>query len=250
MGGSAGYSGVALSVAGDVGPVKIGRNLIGGSVTGAAYTLGGRLRRERRKYRERQHRRLHLCRLGHEHGHVAQAASIRAGDDLGAVIVRGSLHGNATSPIILSARGEATPTPTRDLAIKSVSIGGRVASALILGGYSTGVSAADTTTAFVNNDAQIGPVTVGRDWLASSLVAGILDAGNNGFGNAGDTPDGAGAISRIASIVSAESSPAAATAATTSASPPSPSAASSRSTSPPHSTLQRTSSRSLRSPRT
>jgi hypothetical protein len=134
-------------------------------------------------------------------GTLQRSASIRAGDDLGAVVVKGSLHGNATSPIILSARGEATPTLTRDLAIKSVSIGGRVASALILGGYSTAVSAADTTTAFVNNDAQIGPVTVGRDWLASSLVAGILDAGNNGFGNAGDTPDGAGAISRIASII-------------------------------------------------
>ena len=124
-----------------------------------------------------------------------------AGDDLGAVVVKGSLHGNATSPIILSARGEDAPTATRDLAIQSLSIGGSVERAFILGGYSLSVVASTTTAAFVNNDAQIGRVTVGGDWRASSLVAGILDAGNNGFGNATDTPDGAGAISRIASIV-------------------------------------------------
>ncbi|HJZ90439.1 MAG TPA: hypothetical protein VKE40_06170, partial [Gemmataceae bacterium] len=57
-----------------------------------------------------------------------------------------------------------------------------------------------------NADAQIGAVTVGGDWVASTIVAGVMD-GNNGFGNSRDTKIvGSGAtdrpeiVSKIASI--------------------------------------------------
>ena len=56
----------------------------------------------------------------------------------------------------------------------------------------------------VNPDAHIGRVLVKGDWIASSLVAGVADVTNDGFGGndaviAGDTtPD---VLSRIASVV-------------------------------------------------
>jgi hypothetical protein len=56
----------------------------------------------------------------------------------------------------------------------------------------------------VNPDARIGRVLVKGDWSASSLVAGIADATNDGFGRndtviAGDdTPN---VVSKIASVV-------------------------------------------------
>jgi hypothetical protein len=195
MGGTAGFSGVALSVAGDVGPVKIGRNLIGGSIAGtaslsvsgyvesdesiASLTIGGSI----------------FAGWDTSTGTLQRSASIRAGDDLGAVVIRGSMHGDSTSPIILSARGEAAPTATRDLAIKSVSIAGSVGHAFILGG-------ADVNLNAVNGNAQLGAITVGRDWLAGSISAGV-SAGGDGFGNANDAlivGASAAIVARIASI--------------------------------------------------
>src|SRR5262249_12149917 len=130
-------------------------------------------------------------------GTLQKSGSIRAGDDLGPVTIRGSLHGNATSRVIISGRGEALPlaVPTRDLAIKSVSIGGSVERTFLLGGASVDLDG-------VNGDAQIGPIHVSGDWVASSVSAGVA-AGGDGFGNPNDTLI-AGAsttiIARIASI--------------------------------------------------
>lgn len=133
---------------------------------------------------------------------LTRNASIRAGDDIGSLTVKGGLVGNQVgipSAVIISARGQAFPVPTRNVAIGKLAIGGSVEFAQILAGY-----AVDLTPK--NADAQIGAVTVGRDWIASNLAAGVVDGGN-GFGTAPDfkisgagTTDTAGIVSKITSI--------------------------------------------------
>jgi hypothetical protein len=177
--------------AGDVGPVTIGRDLVGGSITGsasldgsgfvvalgriAAVKVGGSI----------------ISGVDDSTGRLTTNATILAGDDLGSLTVRGSLVGhrgpNGDSPVVISARGQAAPGPAADLAIGRVTVGGRVEFARILAGY-------DPTGHPVNGDAQIGPVSVGGDWVASSLVAGVMNApsGNTQFGTPGDQPIAAG----------------------------------------------------------
>ena len=74
---------------------------------------------------------------------------------------------------------------------------GRVENSHILAGY-------DATGVVANGHARIGNVTVGADWIASDLVAGV-DAGPNGFfGTDDDFAVGGGGFaspSRIASII-------------------------------------------------
>jgi hypothetical protein len=139
---------------------------------------------------------------------LTRNASIRAGDDLGALSVRGSLIGNAgdgtaanLSRVIISARGQATlaANATLDLAIKSVSIGGRVERAQILAGYSVNLG--------TDGPGSIGMVTVGGDWIASDLVAGADEDDDPGapnlFGDFDDIPitaPGTTLIARIAAI--------------------------------------------------
>jgi len=201
IGGPVNYSGNINGVDG-IASVTLGRNLIGGSISGTASSVGAGL-----LYSEGG--RIGSVTIGGSIFAGSDASTgtitrsgIRAADDIGAIVVRGSLHGSAASPVIISAVGEATPTATRDTAIKSLSVGGSVGRALILGGYGTNVTAANTPLAFTNNDAQIGAVSVGGNWTASSLVAGVRDLGNNGFGNGDDDLGAAsGAIARIASVV-------------------------------------------------
>lgn len=71
-----------------------------------------------------------------------------------------------------------------------LSVAGQVSHAEILAGY-------DRTGAAVNGDVRIGAVTIARDWIASSLVAGVT-AGTEGSGLiAGGSP---AVVARIASI--------------------------------------------------
>jgi hypothetical protein len=68
------------------------------------------------------------------------------------------------------------------IAIKSLSVAGRVEFADILGGYDTNGNGDPS-----NPDAQIGTVTIGGDWIASNLVAGVV-ADNAFFGDGDDDP--------------------------------------------------------------
>lgn len=133
-------------------------------------------------------------------GALTKNATIRAGNDIGSLAVKGSLigHGNTgtgASPVVISARGQAVPGVTTDLAIGKIRIGGRVEFANILAGYGTGLSA-------LNGDAQIGAVKVGGDWAASNLVAGAQNvaSGNTNFGDVNDASIGAGSAGIIAKI--------------------------------------------------
>src|SRR5262249_27907302 len=160
-----------------LGAVRIAGDLVGGSAFGtanltdsgfirgkriASVTLGGSL----------------IAGTNSTSGSFVDNGAIRADDDIGSVFINGSIVGNKTNPAIISARGEATPTATSDVAIGSLAWLGRVERASILAGV-------DAAGVAQNADAQIGNVVIGGDWIASSIAAGVV-AGNGFFGDTGD----------------------------------------------------------------
>jgi hypothetical protein len=186
----------------DLGAVKIGHDLTGGNITGSAsldgagailasgriasVTIGGSI----------------VSGIDNSSGSLTRDATIRAGNDIGSLVVKGSIFGNVTangaSPVIISARGQAVQGKTTDLAFGKISIGGGVQYANILAGY-------DINLNDLNGDAQIGAVTVGGDWAASNLVAGVKNfdvPANTQFGNIADASIGAGNANISATIAS------------------------------------------------
>jgi hypothetical protein len=72
-------------------------------------------------------------------GDLTASGSIRASNDIGSIVVKGSLirngNPNGDSQVIISARGQLNPILRNpDVAIQSLTIGGRVDRAQILGG--------------------------------------------------------------------------------------------------------------------
>jgi hypothetical protein len=137
---------------------------------------------------------------GHDNtsGTFANNGAIRVGHDLGTVLIKGNVIGTFGSPAIISARGDAEPTATSDVAIGSLRVLGSVVSAQILAGVNQ-----DGTNR--NADAQINSVFVGNNWTDSSIAAGA-NPGANGYGD-GDVKmsgaavkDEAGLLSRIKSL--------------------------------------------------
>jgi hypothetical protein len=210
LGGFTNETGEVRSL-GAIGSIKIGGNIIGGraftnqdgSSGGieagriASVTIGGSIRAGDNAGRER-------------------SGAIRVANDIGAITVKGSLVGWPADPndmnstvtrVLISARGQAgLPTSaTSDVAIKSIRVGGHVELTQILAGF-------DVTAKPVNADAQIGTVTVGGDWTASDLIAGVMDPSLiNRFGESDDVkidemaatgqPESALIVSKIASLV-------------------------------------------------
>lgn len=202
LGGLGGDSG-QIDVAGAVGSIKIGGNIEGGvhSGTGSRQDIGfigaGRIGN------------LFvggsiIAGINNGPGTLFYSGAVRVTDDIGSIVVKGSLIGNSTNPVLITARGQATPGATADVAIKSLTIGGRVELTDILAGY-----AAISPPFATNADAQIGAVVVGGDWIASNLIAGVQDDGgpqrNVFFGDGDDQKitggtDTTARISKIASI--------------------------------------------------
>lgn len=103
--------------------------------------------------------------------------SITSGTDIGTLSVTHDLVGTAGAPVEIAAFGkEIAPTKGVDLALKTLSVGGRVEWTNVV----LGVSAAGD-----NADASIGTVKVGGDWIASSLRAATLP-GTDTFTGTGD----------------------------------------------------------------
>jgi hypothetical protein len=198
-GGSADDTGYIFS-GGELGPVKIARDVIGGSVTDAAslddtgliqgfrivsISIGGSV----------------VSGTDDSTGTLTSSGVILANKDIGAIKVKGALIGNSTAngttPVMIWASGQAVQGETSDIAIGSLTVGGRVEHATILAGYSPALVA-------VNGDAQIGKVKVGGDWIASNLVAGVMNAAstNTTFGDANDAPIGPGDPDIVATIAS------------------------------------------------
>lgn len=143
----------------NLGPVKIAGDLVGGAGdtsgwltsgrTIASLTVGGSLRS----------------------GSGPGSCTIEAYRNFGAVLVKGSIVGSNTNAVVIAAVGFQNLAPaTTDLAIKSLTVKGRVEFADILAGYTFLNSMAHP----VNADAQIGTVVVGGDWIASNLLAGAV----------------------------------------------------------------------------
>ncbi len=198
IGGSGTYAGAIISQ-GDMGAVTIAGDLKGASITTGSPSGSG--------YIESLAGRIAKVTIGGSiiagtddsaSGSLTLNASIRAANDIGAITVKGSLIGSVglggdITKVIISARGQAFLTSVSDVAIGKISIGGRVERAQILAGYNSVLTP-------LNGNAQIGAVTVGGDWVASDLIAGVRDGGAAGFGDAGDTIIGTGTIAKIASI--------------------------------------------------
>src|SRR5262249_38312090 len=107
--------------------------------------------------------------------------SISAGNALVSVQIAGDLIGTLAIPVVISARGKAVVPvgSTSDVAIGSLTVGGKVEFADVLAGYNTNLLG-------VNADAQIGKVQVNGDWTASNLVAGARPGGDAHFGTSDD----------------------------------------------------------------
>ena len=202
VGGTADDSG-AIDGSADVGRILIGGDVRGGSVSGSAslnksgcilgqhfakIRIGGSV----------------IAGSNTGTGTLTDSGAIRAADDIGSLTVGGSLVGNSTNLALVTARGQAAPTPGSDVAIGRLTVGGSVELALILAGYDT-----STSPSFgkgVNADAQIGTIHVGGDWVASSAAAGARP-GVHGFGSGdaklsgGGVTDTAGTLSQIGSII-------------------------------------------------
>lgn len=175
--GGQGHDTGEIDSLGTLGPVSIGGDLRGGDAIGInlqdsgvvtakslrGLTIGGSI----------------IAGLALNGFTIARSGFIDATDDIGAITVKGSLIGNSSNSLAIVARGQATPIGSVDLAIKSLTVGGRVESSIILAGYSI-------IGRGLNADAQIGNVTIGGDWIASSILAGINPGGDGKIGTADD----------------------------------------------------------------
>jgi hypothetical protein len=202
IGGSSFASGL-ITGNDSLGRIKIGGDLLGGSISGAMASLdsSGTIQSYVGRIASVSIRGSIIAGVdASTGGGLSNSGSIGAAFGIGSITVKGNLIGNATangvSLVTITARGQQNPTSSVDLAFGKITIGGRVERAQILAGYSGGNA--------VNGNAQIGPVTVGGDWRASNLVAGIQDVELDGFGDADDvvisTPPADGVFSRIASV--------------------------------------------------
>src|SRR5262249_743875 len=111
----------------------------------------------------------------------------------GSVTIKGSLVGNSTNHVLITARGSAMPTSIADTAIGSLNVFGNVEYSDILAGV-------DIDGKAVNADAQIGTVTVGNDWIASSLAAGVSPGFGPYFGSVLDTKMAGAGVKDVATV--------------------------------------------------
>lgn len=117
------------------------------------------------------------------------SGSILAGNNLGSVKIAGDVTGTAANNFTIRAGGTG-------VAIGTLQVGGTVTYTQVLAGF--GVNNTP-----VNGGVEIGKVTVGRDWVASSISAGFTAGLDGKFGTADDTRINTGQLGlvpRIASI--------------------------------------------------
>ena len=229
MGGETLFSGLVQTTSGgNIGPVKIAHNLVGGSGPGsgginadgklASVTIGGSqigdsdvsgyliAKGDLGKVKIGHDQHNGLVRSSGTLGSVTVGGSlildnadalagISGQNGVGSLLVKGDITGLADSPYKIEGGGLLTGDSS--LAIGKVTVGGSVENAVILGG-----SLND------NGHAQIGTIKVGGNWTASSIAAGVQTSAASTnpllFGNGDDTflPGGpSSVVSQIASIV-------------------------------------------------
>jgi hypothetical protein len=205
--GGTGFQTGDISIGGDLDSLSIGGDLRGGSITGSAslsfsgfiavgiinssggrlgsLSIGGSI----------------IAGTDMSSGTFTRCTSIQVADDIGSLTVKGSIVGNAVGGDVLvniTAAGQHAQSATKDVAFGKIRIGGRVEFARILAGFGTSLEG-------VNGNAQIGAVSVGGAWIASSISAGV-NPDNLGFGGGSDAvidnPPGAATDAIVAKIAS------------------------------------------------
>jgi len=189
VGGAGGDSGEIFADRGVLGPVQITGNLQGYSVSGrqsladSGFIFGTRITSVSITGSVTAGKNTGT-------GKLTNSGAIRATYDIGAITV-GSLMGNSTNPVVISARGQEPGTlpanSTTDIAIAQITVvksnsvpnSGNVSFTNILAGYNPAGTG-------VNASAQIGPASVGGDWIARNLVAGAAPGPDGQFGTADD----------------------------------------------------------------
>jgi len=195
IGGNGNGSGSILS-GGSIGAVNIRGNLIGGGIDDTTLEAG------------------QIWAFGGNIASVTVGANAIAGFNAfsGSILAEGTLGPIKIGVDIFSAGGadfiiRAGGNPAGGNAIASLTVGGSVASTLVLAGFSLNNEA-------VNANASIGAVKVGGSWTAASIAAGVRNLGTDdalgGTGTAfdnfnfGDTHDrnyrATTLVSKIASI--------------------------------------------------
>ena len=111
-------------------------------------------------------------------GSFSDNGAIRVEQDIANMKVNGSISGNESNSVVISAVGQANPE-TSDIAIGTLAVLGSVNRTNILAGV-----APDGKTR--NADASINAVIVGGDWTASNLIAGAVAGADGKFGTTGD----------------------------------------------------------------
>ncbi len=162
-GGTNSFSGLIESDGGNLGNVTVLGDLIGGTgnFSGSAMTSNGNIAN---------------VKIGGSLVGGQAVTGIISNNQLGAVKISGGMTGGR-----ISAEGIFDPTTAvQAVAIKSISVKGTVQNALLLAGYNRSGPA-------TNPDAGIGAVTVGGNFIASSVIAGVDDGADNLFGTADDT---------------------------------------------------------------
>ncbi len=157
FGGTANYAGRIVGYGGesDTGTIKIGHNIIGGAFTdtGMIYTTGI----------------IENLTIGGSifSGTGSLSGSVRVYGKIGTMTVNGNLQGMAAHPVYVTAQDGLSS----DTAFDNLTVKGKVDNARILAGFDP---LSETPT---NGKANIGKVTVGGNWIASDLVAGVKNLG-------------------------------------------------------------------------
>jgi hypothetical protein len=206
MGGSGNSSG-NIGANGVINRIAIGRDFIGHDSSATMLFNSGYIQAER----------LPSIFIGHNFeagskngaGVIDSCGAIRATADIGTITIRGDLLGTTNNPAIISAVGQSIllTTATTDLVIRAVKVGGNVDRADILAGYGT-----DTSVLLIgdptNADASIGSVKVGGTLSATNIVAGVVPGTGGFFGDTNDvrisglgTTDRFELISKISSVI-------------------------------------------------
>jgi|GEM_PF-2410024 len=128
--------------------------------------------------------------------HFLHSGKIAAGADIGTISIHGGITGSEVAPTMISAVGKASP-PAKgpNLALKSLSIDGSVDFLRVLAGYNPDGDG-------VNADASLGAVTVGGDWRASTILAGVWGGGDGSEGTDDDALLSGGGVHDVASSFS------------------------------------------------
>ena len=182
---------------GTVGPVVVGGDVIGASADGTSMTQSGCIAGGSLK--SVTIRGSLIAGTSVNGSMLTFSGAILAQHEAGPISIGKNIVGNATQRVTIIANGPSAEGPASDVAITSITVGGRVEAADILAGYSVVGTSANAT----NADAQIGAVKIGGSWATSNLVAGAVNSVPPNFGDANDSAIAGGntaIASKIASL--------------------------------------------------